>query len=89
MRLIIICYSKEIVCKEGKHMYSKQNNRNYQRQSNASYGKSNRRNTSTGMGAQNFQNMVSQLNQINQIIVENKKNNPMELLNHFLYNKPK
>ena len=70
-------------------MYSKPNNRNYQRQSNTSYGKSSRRNTSTDMRAQNFQNMLSQLNQINQMIVENKRNNPMELLNHFFYNGPK
>ncbi len=70
-------------------MYSKPTNRNHQRRSHTSYGNSSRRNKSTDMGTQNFQNMVSQLNQINQMLVDNKRSNPMELINQLFYNGPK
>ncbi len=73
-------------------MYSKSNgsnNRNYTKRSDTSNRRPFREQQTMDNGIQNFQNTLAQLNQINQMMLENKRGNPIELMNKFFNNPPK
>ena len=69
--------------------YSKPNPRNQQRRSNTSYRRSSKEKMPIDNGMQNFQSALTQLNQINQMMMESKKSNPMDMFQQFFSNPPK
>ena len=65
------------------------NNRNQQRRPNNSYRRNANSKAYTDKGMLNFQNTLTQLNQINQMMIEGKKGNPMDMFNQFFNNQLK